>query len=154
LIAGCGGDAVDGTNRPPSTCVVASDCDDGLDCTVDTCAPDAAGKRSYCQWAVAPARCFVNGVCGSDGALAPGSVCERCDATRPLEWTALEDGTPCDDGSVCTANDSCYQRTCGGVVIDCNDGNACTRDGCDAGSGCTHAALHGFLRRRRTLHHR
>ena len=68
------------------------------------------------------------------------------------EYTLLPDGTICDDGLNCTANDTCTQGTCSGV-LDCDDGNICTEDvcstfdgecenlfqltSCDDGNGCT-----------------
>jgi FOG: WD40-like repeat len=40
--------------------------------------------------------------------------------------------------------DACAGGTCiPGDPVDCDDGNACTEDGCDASSGCTHGALTG-----------
>ncbi len=46
-------------------------------------------------------------------------------------------GTPCDDGDVCSIWDTCWDGTCfGGVPPDCDDGNVCTDDSCSPGSGC------------------
>lgn len=47
------------------------------------------------------------------------------------------DGTPCDDGSACTREDSCLGGACVGRAITCDDGVECTRDVCDPASGCT-----------------
>ncbi len=55
-------------------------------------------------------------------------------------------GTPCDDGDACTTNDSCNQGTAsclGGPPPNCDDGNVCTGDSCDSGSGCVHLPLDG-----------
>jgi subtilisin family serine protease len=47
------------------------------------------------------------------------------------------DGTPCDDGDACTAEDSCEQNECqGGAPADCDDDNPCTDDRCDQALGC------------------
>jgi hypothetical protein len=43
----------------------------------------------------------------------------------------------CDDGSACTVDDVCVDRSCVGRAIACNDGIACTHDVCDAAIGCT-----------------
>ena len=56
-------------------------------------------------------------------------------------------GTPCDDGLFCTANDTCQGGVCGsGPPRNCSDGNSCTADSCDENAGqCVHdaAALEG-----------
>jgi len=146
-LLGCGGDdPATGSSGPQSTCAVDLDCDDGLACTVDTCLPVDGGKNSkrFCNWLVAAGQCLVDGVCAGDGAARPGNACERCAAASPLVWVAAPSGITCDDTNVCTTNDTCLDRVCGGVPIDCGDGNACTRDGCDIATGCTHDALDGF----------
>lgn len=43
---------------------------------------------------------------------------------------------PCDDDEVCTENDVCSMGVCGGTTISCDDGNECTTDFCQLGSGC------------------
>src|SRR5207244_2456319 len=61
--------------------------------------------------------------------------------------------TPCDDGDACTFNDVCDgSGQCAGTAIagcklcstaaDCNDGNACTTESCDAGV-CHNTAIAG-----------
>ncbi len=50
---------------------------------------------------------------------------------------AKRDGA-CDDRSACTEHDTCVDGVCRGVVVDCDDKNPCTRDACDATSGCIH----------------
>lgn len=49
------------------------------------------------------------------------------------------DGTLCDDGKPCTVNDVCAAGVCAGVPKNCDDGNACTKDTCNATTGaCVH----------------
>ena len=49
------------------------------------------------------------------------------------------EGLACDDGNACTLGDACEGGICAGVTpANCNDGNPCTDDACDADSGCTH----------------
>jgi hypothetical protein len=44
---------------------------------------------------------------------------------------------PCDDGSVCTADDRCdASGFCAGTAVECDDGNPCTRDICHPKFGC------------------
>ena len=46
---------------------------------------------------------------------------------------------PCDDGQTCSQNDRCQQGQCLGVPVeDCDDGNLCTTDTCQDGTGCVH----------------
>ncbi|MDO8526165.1 MAG: DUF4215 domain-containing protein, partial [Deltaproteobacteria bacterium] len=48
-------------------------------------------------------------------------------------------GTACSDGSACTSGDICGTTgTCSGTGINCDDGNPCTVDTCDAILGCAH----------------
>ena len=101
-------------------------CDDGQDCTVDSC--DSAGG------------CIHNGVtgiqCSDDGDTCTNDVCNadgQC-IHKPVA------GVACDDGSICTQTDKCLAGTCvGGNALDCDDSDPCTSDSCDPFTGCTHA---------------
>jgi DNA-binding beta-propeller fold protein YncE len=69
----------------------------------------------------------------------------RCD---PLSGQCTQqpffDGAPCNDENVCTTGESCQSGVCGrGTVLDCDDGNPCTLDACDARDGCTHTTVSG-----------
>jgi len=46
------------------------------------------------------------------------------------------DTGPCDDGNICTTDDTCSGGTCVGTPMDCDDGNPCTDDFCDPGTEC------------------
>ncbi len=56
--------------------------------------------------------------------------------------TGQPDGTPCDDGDLCTGDDQCAGGACvPGTPRDCNDGDPCTDDSCDPAAGdCVVAA--------------
>lgn len=75
---------------------------------------------------------FVEGIeeC-DDGNTADGDCCS---SVCTLDAAA----TPCDDGSVCTNDETCDGAgTCVvGSTLVCDDGVACTRDFCDAALGC------------------
>ena len=44
---------------------------------------------------------------------------------------------PCSDGSVCTQEDACAGGECvPGQALECDDGQECTVDSCDALEGC------------------
>jgi hypothetical protein len=56
---------------------------------------------------------------------------------------------PLPDGASCTNADTCHPGTCQAGACDsqllaCDDGNACTDDGCDPGTGCAHAPTAGL----------
>jgi uncharacterized protein DUF11/slime mold repeat-containing protein len=136
------------TSTPTSVCP-ALNCDDGNDCTEDSCDP-AVG----CQHANAAdgIPCSDGNACTSDdtcsagecvGGAAPscddGNLCtdDACDPGRGCTHT--NNSNPCDDANACTTNDTCSGGTCvGGAPLDCSDGNVCTDDSCDPTSGCTH----------------
>ncbi len=96
-----------------------SGCDDGDPCTVDdACTLGACAGR--------PRDCAA-----LDGACVVG----RCDegACRAVP---RRDGTPCDDGSACTAEDACGGGECRGAARDCAalDG-PCVVGACDPATG-------------------
>jgi hypothetical protein len=74
--------------------------------------------------------------CGSCGHVcAQGQSCQSgvCQPSVP------PDGTPCDDGNLCTENDVYQTGICVGTPRVCDDGVVCTDDVCDAGTGsCVH----------------
>jgi len=75
--------------------------------------------------------CAAGETATPDGCGIPGAAC-----------AGHADGVLCEDGDACTAGDACQADVCvPGDPPDCDDANACTTDGCDSGSGCTHAAV-------------
>ena len=138
-------------------CTVNDQCDagecDGFDvdcgCQADAdCAAledgDLCNGTLFCDTAALPYQCEVAAdtviECpepeGSDAiCLAP--LCDPL--TGACSLIATHEGFPCDDGDQCTLGDNCTQGTCtAGVAANCNDGNPCTNDGCDVGTGCFH----------------
>ena len=52
----------------------------------------------------------------------------------------------CDDGNACNGVETCVAGVCQpGTAPNCNDGNACTTDACNAATGCTHTAIAGCV---------
>jgi hypothetical protein len=89
----------------------------------------------------------------TDGSCHPGQpkfcddfkVCTQ-DSCDPATGACLNQPAsgPCSDGSFCTVGDTCDQGVCRpGTAPNCDDGNACTTDGCSASSGCFHTVLTG-----------
>ena len=47
-----------------------------------------------------------------------------------------QNGDPCDDGDLCTVNDTCDNGTCSGAVKDCSSlDDQCNLGACDPGTG-------------------
>ncbi len=110
-------------------CVGAGElvCDDGNECTDDSC--DAAVG---CQFVPNNAACDDGNAC-TEGDQCGGGWCQ-----------GMVD-VSCDDGIACTV-DSCAPEA--GCVHDasdqlCDDGNACTADQCDTEKGCIHSFSDG-----------
>ncbi len=63
-----------------------------------------------------------------------------CDpGTGGCGFEATNDGVPCADGDLCTANDICNAGTCTGTqTVTCDDGDPCTDDSCAPATGCVH----------------
>ncbi len=99
-------------------------CDDGDMCTGSKAAPDVckAGK------------CTSKTIVCSDG---NSCTTDACQPKKGCVFTHHDKG--CEDGTDCTHGDFCKAGVCkAGTVKGCDDGLACTLDGCDAKQGCTH----------------
>jgi hypothetical protein len=82
---------------------------------------------------------------------------DTCDDNQPCTTDTCNNGgaaakcehafntLPCDaDGSVCTEGDHCTDGVCQpGVALKCDDKNLCTKDNCDAKTGCTSVSADG-----------
>ena len=136
---------------------VPLNCNDGMPCTDDFCGMGAGGVEA-CQH---PSRV---GTCNDANACTIGETCDAgargecgggtarsCDDTNvctrddcdPLVGCAntADDTLPFDDGDGCTVGDTCRGgRGVPGMARDCDDGIACTVDGCAAGV-CTHVPM-------------
>ena len=115
---GCGAGIVNPAPAPAST--VVTRCDDGNDCTTDTCTEGV---------------CTFTPDCTDDADCDDGDACTTgvCTAEGCCEYTPIT----CDDGNDCTT-DTCDPAT--GCVYtpdctsdaDCDDGDACTAELCTA----------------------
>ncbi len=97
--------------------------------------PSACTQTDTCQFGTCigsnPVICTPLDQCHNAGSCNPGTgLCSNPNKTN---------GTGCSDGNACTTTDACQSGMCvGGAPPDCNDGQICTDDACDTGSGCTH----------------
>ena len=127
-------------------CIGSSiNCNDGNVCTDDFCDP----VDGHCFYINNTASCSDGNLCTTDdfcfnGFCMAGSpvVCNdnnACtdDACNPTTgcFYVNDNTNTCTDNSVCTSNDHCINGSCIGSSINCNDGNVCTTDLCDANTG-------------------
>ena len=127
-------------------------CDDGNQCTLDTCDPlvgcahgpqagecddgNACTKGDHC----------ANGKCVPDGGVDcnDDNPCtqETCSPLTGCSYQVV--GGACNDDDPCTINDHCVNGVCAsGAVLTCDDDNACTADSCSDSGLCVHAPQEG-----------
>ncbi len=89
--------------------------------------------------------CAINGLCWSADTVNPANACQRCDAkVKDNGWATAPDGKICSDGQACTSSDVCAKGQCVGKKTSCDDGDKCTIDACEPGTGkCAHKAIIG-----------
>ncbi len=128
-------------------------CDDGNDCTDDSC---DSGKG--CQFAANSDACDDNSAC-TKGDICAASKCVgskvSCDDNDPCTADSCNSKSgcghksapgSCEDGDACTDGDKCAATKGGkwgctaGDKKNCDDGNVCTIDGCHPAKGCTKKA--------------
>lgn len=132
------------------TCQMGSapNCDDGLDCTTDSCDPfsgcQSVGDDSACDDSIGCTTdaCSTTSGCSNapDAASCDDSnpcTANACDVSSDCLTTDLPDGTACQNGS--GDNGLCSAGTCNVACTmdsDCDDGNPCNGDEtCDTANG-------------------
>jgi hypothetical protein len=97
-------------------------CDDGNICTTDICDTEAGDCVHF------PITCSDGNPCTADS----------CDPALGCQYVPLPDGQLCGGQSSQICGARCQTGTCTGGVS-CDDGNVCTSDLCDPGTGtCSH----------------
>ncbi len=146
VIASCagGGSGPDGGE----TCNSDPDCDDGFECTIDTC-----GADNLCRHVGIDERCGDGQVCESGRGCVTSASCdtdEECDDAIACTVDSCGAGNICNHITVnerCGAGETCDRSMgCVGPTgctsdAECDDAIACTRDVCTAGGTCSHNAL-------------
>ncbi len=121
-------------------------CDDGNQCTIDTCDPVSGCKTTN---STAPCDdqnpCTVSDLCatgacsGTAKTCNDGNVCttDSCDAgvAGGCVYTPSTGGT-CNDGNACTTNDACAQGVCTGADAGCACGKDTDCAGFEDGDAC------------------
>lgn len=107
-------DAVRDCTTMPSHCTTAADCNDMIDCTMDTCGADGT-----CSHTAQNSRCPTGRTC---------SVGLGCVMAAPCGSNAQ-----CDDHVYCNGVETCNtELACvSGTPVNCDDTNACTVDTCN-----------------------
>ncbi|MBM4372045.1 MAG: hypothetical protein FJ098_10355, partial [Deltaproteobacteria bacterium] len=123
---------------------VACDCQADADCA-GLEDGNACNGTLFCDTGELPFRCAVEpgtvplcpGPPPGPDLLCLAAACDPVDGACGLVPASQD--LPCDDLDACTAGERCDGGACGeGVPVNCNDGNPCTDDGCQAGTGCSH----------------
>lgn len=124
-----GNDCTDDSCDPVLDCVFVADdsnsCDDGAGCTDNACSGGTCVATDTCD--TDPDDCQVE-TCD-----VAGDTCVSSDAAN---------NSPCDDDDLCTTGDRCLNGSCDATGTEtCDDGNDCTDTSCDPGSGCLFDAV-------------
>lgn len=95
-----------------------------------------------------PVTIWILAIASLDAACFPAPPCQP--PTQPpachewsstsCGWIVVGDGASCDDGDLCTQDDTSVAGTCKGSVVRCTDERTCTTDVCDATGTCVHDA--------------
>lgn len=133
-------------------------CDDGLDCTLDTCGCNGDSQQPDCSHSRAPDGTVctfnanvcttgdecVSGLCvpGTPTELSDGNPCTQDVCVKgTIDHIPLVDGQ-CDDGDECTVGDHCFLGSCvGGGTVECMLPECAGSVECVTGLGCVPAWL-------------
>ncbi|MEE2779305.1 MAG: hypothetical protein VYE15_02195 [Myxococcota bacterium] len=76
---------------------------------------------------------------GPDAGAALPTNCTVANADGTPGWDYRENGTPCDDGNLCTVEDACHNGICvGGANQICDAEGACRLGSCNPAQGCVY----------------
>ncbi len=107
---------------------------------------DICNGTLACNTSKVPFTCAIKAgsVISCPPASGPDAACLKPSCHPISGECSLEptnDGLACHDGDSCSMGDACQQGVCvGALPVNCNDGNPCTDDSCDAVNGCVHTA--------------
>ena len=90
--------------KPDCDCTAsdASNCNDHIPCTDDTC------QDGVCSNDLQSGYCLIDGQCLDHNQQEAGNPCRYCDASvRDRAWTSSPNTVSCDDGQWCTGADTC-----------------------------------------------
>jgi len=110
----------------------ASNCDDDIPCTVDSC------QDGSCANEVESGYCLIDGACYDHNQPEPGNACRYCDAAlRDRAWTNSANTVSCNDNAWCNGGDTCNGT--GQCLHEYPTSNRCTESGPCALTTCDEA---------------
>ncbi|HVY29222.1 MAG TPA: MYXO-CTERM sorting domain-containing protein [Polyangiaceae bacterium] len=128
-------------------------CDDSNVCTAESCdAVTGCAHQKLTGTSCADAnKCNGDEVC-NNGACGVGTpldcndnnacTTDTCAPATGCVNTKKVDGVKCEDATKCNGIETCSNGVCiAGTPPNCDDGNPCTADSCDAAQGCMHTAV-------------
>jgi len=129
---------------------VGKNCDDANPCTTDSCANNICSYANNKNPCTDNDMCTTNDTCDGAGAC-KGTGALNCSDTNPCTDTSCDklsgcvvsaNAAPCNDDNFCTEKDTCKDKACTvSAPKNCDDGNLCTNDSCDAtAKACVNAA--------------
>ncbi len=139
-------------------CTVADECNAGLcagtqiscECDVDAdCLEledgDLCSGTLVCNTEVLPHQCSTDLAtvveCPEPEGVDAICLAAACDGlSGECSLVPAHEALACEDGDPCTIGDTCQTGICAaGTSLNCNDGNLCTDDACEAGEGCAYS---------------
>ncbi|HJL15727.1 MAG TPA: hypothetical protein RMH99_08730 [Sandaracinaceae bacterium LLY-WYZ-13_1] len=150
LATACGNGAMDDVDGGGTTCSTDLDCDDGFECTLDSC-----GVGSVCRHDAIDERCEDGLSCEVGRGCVSSSSCSsdaECDDDVDCTLDSCGVGGLCNNTALderCSAPTTMCDPAMGGCVepggcssdAECDDGVECTRDSCTVDRECRNTAL-------------
>ena len=164
-LRGCGADGLSACSAPVPTAEICNGLDDDCDGSTDAGIAVAPCINSSALGVCTGQTACVAGKVTCSGPIPAKESCngkdDDCDGQ--IDENACDDGNPCtedacdlslggclfaqvskpcNDSDVCTTDDVCSAGKCQGAPVNCDDGDGCTLDTCDAKAsqpGCQHA---------------
>ncbi len=146
-----GNACTEGDSCISGSCIgLAKNCNDQNVCTADSCDPVSGCKATPVGGACDDGNgCTLNDSC--QNGICTSSILKNCDDGNLCTSDQCSNGAcvnqnivaNCNDHNICTSNDLCINGLCKGTSnsncctnqSDCDDGNPCTVDSCDAQTG-------------------
>lgn len=130
--------SADGKSASCGTCCAATECDDGVNCTDDSC----TGARLTCANNPNNGLCAASETCSADAGCVDQVECDDADDCSQGGCGRCDQGVckyDCPLGTSCCQNGNICAACCDDAS--CDDGDSCTTDACDTLSHtCTHVS--------------
>jgi len=147
-LIGCAGGSDTRGDASATTCTNDIQCDDGFDCTIDTC-----GVGNTCVYDTIDERCEMGQTCEPGRGCVATSSCasdDDCDDAFPCTTDTCGVGGICNHrtvdercpmGQTCDVDMGCIEPAGCGSADECDDGVECTNDTCSVDRVCTNTPL-------------